>query len=69
MTRERDPDVDNADLDEDDALTEAWICQGPPRCDLSGNAAVAAQMGGCPWCRVVYTHPDGSESVREPSTA
>lgn len=57
------------DLDEDDAISEVWVCQGPPRCSLDGDAAVAAQQQGCPWCRVIFVYADGSESVREPSVA
>lgn len=45
------------------------VCQGPPRCDLEGDEAVAAQMAGCPWCRRITLHDDGSETVTEPGHA
>jgi hypothetical protein len=30
------------------------VCQGPPRCDLAGDAAIAAQEAGCVWCDRCY---------------
>ena len=47
---------------------EVWICQGPPRCALEGDAAVAAQEAGCIWCDVITIHPDGTETHRGPTT-
>ncbi len=26
------------------------VCQGPPRCKLTGDAAFAAAQAGCIWC-------------------
>ena len=45
------------------------VCQGPPRCDLRGDEAVAAQEGGCIWCRRITIHADGGETVTEPAAA
>ena len=45
------------------------VCQGPPVCDLQGDVAVEAQQMGCVWCCVITVHPDGTETVREPSRA
>jgi hypothetical protein len=45
------------------------ICQGPPRCSLEGDEAVAAQEAGCVWCRRITLHEDGTETVTEPSAA
>jgi hypothetical protein len=53
--------------DDDDGPTDIWVCQGPPRCAFEGDQAVAAQQGGCQWCKVITVWPDGSETVREPS--
>jgi|RhiMethySRZTD1v2_1073278.scaffolds.fasta_scaffold1431299_2 hypothetical protein len=43
------------------------VCQGPPKCLLEDEEAVEAQIAGCPWCRVITIHDDGSETVTEPS--
>lgn len=45
------------------------VCQGPPRCMLTGDAAVKAQRKGCPWCKQIIVHEDGSETVIEPANA
>lgn len=41
-------------MTEDDDVARIFVCQGPPRCDLHGDEAVAAQEAGCPFCRVIY---------------
>ena len=46
-----------------------WVCQGPPRCQLEGDEAVAAQQAGCVWCRRIIVARDGSERVVEPGHA
>jgi len=43
-----------------------FVCQGPPGCMLQDDEAVRAQQAGCPWCRVITLHADGSETIREP---
>ena len=53
----------------DDDTTEIWICQGPPRCSLQGDEAVAEQHKGCPWCEVKTIWPDGSETTKKPVEA
>ena len=45
------------------------VCQGPPRCSLEGDDAVAAAEAGCPWCRRITLHDDGTETVEEPGNA
>lgn len=45
------------------------VCQGPPRCDLRDDEAVAAQMEGCPWCSRVYLYEDGREETVQPGTS
>ena len=39
-----------------------WVCQGPPRCDLEGDAAISAQQAGCIWCQRLVVEEDGSET-------
>ena len=56
-------------MDPDRDLGEIIVCQGPPRCDLEGDDAIEAQMGGCPWCKRIVIHADGSETVTEPGEA
>jgi hypothetical protein len=51
---------------EDDPIV--IVCQGPPRCALEGDEAIAAQETGCRWCRRIIVHADGSETDVEPST-
>jgi hypothetical protein len=53
------------DDDEPDPIIH--VCQGPPVCMLEGDTAVAAQQNGCPWCKRIIVHPDGTETVLEPS--
>lgn len=50
----------------DDETEVIHVCQGPPRCDLEGDAAVAAQQAGCLWCVRIYVAPDGSERMEGP---
>lgn len=38
------------------------VCRGPPDCPLEGDEAVANQLAGCPLCRRIVIHPDGSET-------
>lgn len=46
-----------------------WSCQGPPRCDLQGDEAVAAQEAGCRFCKQIRVADDGTELTIEPGTA
>lgn len=41
---------------------EVIVCSGPPLCDLEGNAACKAALDGCPLCKHIVCHPDGSET-------
>jgi hypothetical protein len=51
-----------------DDETTIHVCQGPPRCDLMDDEAMAAQVAGCPWCRRIYVNDkDGSERIEEPA--
>jgi len=52
---------------ENDGPPQIIVCQGPPRCDLQGDAAEANMLAGCVWCRVITIHPDGSETTTEPT--
>lgn len=38
------------------------VCAGPPLCELQGQAAVEACNAGCPLCRHIVCHPDGTET-------
>lgn len=55
-------------LSADDDAPIIWACQGPPRCQLEGDAAVKAQMDGCMWCKKIICHADGTETVTQPSS-
>jgi hypothetical protein len=37
------------------------VCQGPPRCALSGDEAVEAQRAGCPWCDRCFVTDEQTE--------
>ena len=54
---------------EDSAVGSVVACQGPPRCTLEGDEAIAAAIAGCVWCRRVTVHDDGTETVTEPVEA
>lgn len=51
-----------------ESLGTIHVCQGPPRCDLMGDEAVAAMEAGCVWCRRVAVYEDGDDVVTEPAT-
>ncbi|MEP0323293.1 MULTISPECIES: hypothetical protein [Hyphomicrobiales] len=54
----------------DDDLAEITVCQGPPRCDLEGDEAIAAIEAGCPWCMKITVDPvTGEETRTEPASA
>ena len=38
------------------------VCAGPPECMLMDDAAVENANAGCPRCRRIVLHPDGSET-------
>lgn len=38
------------------------VCQGPPRCELTGEVAEQAARAGCPWCDRCYIGDDGTET-------
>ena len=50
-------------------VTRIWVCQGPPRCSLTGASAVAAQKAGCSFCRVILVDEYGNEAIKEPGNA
>lgn len=56
-------------MDEDEDRGVVVVCQGPPRCPLQDDQAVAAAVAGCIWCKRITIHADGSESVSEPAEA
>ncbi len=41
---------------------EVIVCAGPPECLLEGDDAVRNQQDGCPKCRRIRIHADGSET-------
>ena len=43
-------------------LPEVIVCAGPPTCNLQGDEAIEAADAGCPQCKHVVCHPDGSET-------
>ena len=45
------------------------VCQGPPICLLVGDEAVQTAEAGCPWCKRITVHKDGSETIEEPTRA
>jgi len=44
-------------------------CQGPPRCELEWEDAIAAMKAGCVWCRRITICDDGSEAEAGPCEA
>lgn len=56
------------DLDEDEAAVIV-MCQGPPRCDLTGDLAEAAMMAGCIWCERHEMEADGTLRITKPVEA
>jgi hypothetical protein len=56
-----------SDTDSDTDTCRVFVCQGPPACALQDDEAVAAQIEGCPWCRVTTFHADGTITTSEPS--
>jgi len=56
-------------IDVSDADPVIVVCQGPPRCLLDGDEAIAAQARGCYWCRRIIVHADGTETIKEPGRA
>lgn len=43
-------------------LGNVIVCKGPPECPLEGDEAVANQLAGCPLCKRIAIHPDGTET-------
>ena len=48
--------------DNPNGYPEVIVCAGPPACDLQGDTAVEAQEAGCPRCKRIVVHPDGTET-------
>ncbi len=44
-----------------DDAPEVIVCAGPPTCDLQDDDAIEAANAGCPRCKHIVVHPDGSE--------
>lgn len=42
------------------------VCEGPPRCELLEDEAMAAQRAGCPLCTRIQIMADGSEIETKP---
>ena len=45
-----------------DDESEIIVCAGPPDCLLQGDEAVKAAVAGCPRCRRIIVHADGTET-------
>ena len=45
------------------------VCQGPPKCLLEGDEAIAAQEAGCPWCKRITVDEFGDTYETEPARA
>lgn len=41
---------------------EVIVCAGPPVCLLIDDAAVKHAQAGCPNCRHIVVHPEGTET-------
>ena len=41
--------------------SEIIVCKGPPVCTLEGDAAIRNQEDGCPMCKRIIIHDDGTE--------
>lgn len=41
---------------------EIIVCVGPPTANCSGDEAVRNQLAGCPMCKRVIVHADGTET-------
>lgn len=45
-----------------DEEAEVIVCAGPPTCLLEGDEAVKQAQEGCPRCRRIVIHADGTET-------
>lgn len=43
-----------------------YMCQGYPRCELTGEEAEKAQVNGCIWCNRVTVYTDDTEDIKGP---
>lgn len=41
---------------------EIIVCAGLPACILFGDDAIANAQAGCPLCKHIVIHPDGTET-------
>lgn len=46
----------------DDEDPEIIVCQGPPLCELQDEEAVKNQLAGCPLCKRIVVHADGTQT-------
>jgi hypothetical protein len=46
----------------DDDVASVIVCRGPPDCLLEDDEAVANQLAGCPMCKRIAVHADGTET-------
>lgn len=46
----------------DDQDPVVIVCAGPPDCLLEGDEAVKNAQDGCPRCKRIVIHPDGTET-------
>lgn len=45
-----------------EGFPEVIVCAGLPLCILFGDQAIANAQAGCPMCKHIVIHPDGSET-------
>jgi hypothetical protein len=55
-------EVAMAGAENPDGHPEVIVCAGPPQCRLKGDAAFESAQAGCPICKHIVCHPDGSET-------
>lgn len=41
---------------------EVIVCAGPPECPYEDDEAIRNAQAGCPLCRHIVIHPDGTET-------
>lgn len=56
-------------FDPGEIVSSHVICQGSPKCKLSGQDAIDAQIDGCVWCQRYTCDRMGRETITEPGEA
>jgi len=50
----------------DDNESEVIVCEGPPKCLLEGDEAIACQQAGCKLCKRITIYYDRTETIVVP---